>query len=214
MPVFTYTAKRRIVKLSPAWSKTGSDLSAATVDDSFNSTTTDLSGLAAGNYIKVAGFTNAANNDWHKVSATSTTTKITVGENLVDEAAGGSITLEGYEHGPGEQYSLEKAAGPLDPQDRIIKHSQRSLGGQEETLLDRIESIWNLTTDWIRENEVVYWQEFLASVAAGEPLTFDPYGTIAVPDDPRTVVMENKGYRWARVGAKKIYAVALTLREV
>ena len=214
MAVFTYTAKRRIVTLSPSWSKTGSDISAATTDDSFNSASTDLSGLSSGNYIKVSGFSNNANNGWHKVGANSTTNKITATENLVDEAAGAIVTIEGYEHGPGEQYSLEKPAGPLDPEDRIIASYQRTLSGRQETLLDRIESVWNLTTDWIRETEVVYWQEFLASVAAGETFSFDPYGSISSPDSPRNVIVENKSFRWSRVGSKKVYTISMTLLEV
>ncbi len=116
-------------------------------------------------------------------------------------------------HSSGTQYSMEKAAGPLTPEDRIIKNSWRALGGNEETLLDRIETVWNLTTDWIREAELEFWQEFTASVAAGEQFTFDPYGTIAVPDAPLTVALENKAIRWARAGSKKIFTVSLTLRE-
>ena len=76
---------------------TATDISAATADDSFNTVGGDFvaAGFVVGMWIKVAGFTGAgvtADNGYFKV-LTVTTTKITVDANLVDDAAGESVTI-------------------------------------------------------------------------------------------------------------------------
>jgi len=212
MPVITYTAKRKIVPLSPTWSKTGSDISAATADDSYNSTSTDLSGLSTGNYVKVSGFSNSANNGWHKVAATSTGNKITVSENLVDEAGGGIITIQGYEHGPGESYTLEKGA-EIDYERRPVRDVQTALSGSSETMLRRTDRVWTINTVLLAQSELKYWLEFLASVEGGETFTLDPYGTQYTPDDPVSVILHGGGYRPRRAGPMH-YRLQFQAREV
>lgn len=73
----------------------GSDIDASATDDSYNraagSFITD--GVLAGQWINVAGFTEAANNGYVKV-LTVTALKITVDKTLTTEAAGDAITME------------------------------------------------------------------------------------------------------------------------
>jgi hypothetical protein len=71
-------------------------IDASTTDDSYNraagSFVTD--GFVVGQYVKVSGFVNSANNGIHKVTAV-TATKLSVSENLTTEAAGPSVTIIG-----------------------------------------------------------------------------------------------------------------------
>ncbi len=73
----------------------GTDISAATADDSFNSAATQnfvSSGIVVGMWIQVSGFATAANNGLFKV-LTVTTLKVTVDANLVNEAAGPAVSI-------------------------------------------------------------------------------------------------------------------------
>lgn len=71
-----------------------SDVTVATADDSYTTVAGNFvaAGVVVGMWIRVAGFTDPANNGVFKV-LTVTTTKITVDSNLVDEAAGDSVTF-------------------------------------------------------------------------------------------------------------------------
>lgn len=73
------------------------DISSVSADNSYNSTTTDFTtqNIAAGQWIKVAGFTNAANNGYARVSSVTSNKIVVTGLTLVNEAAGNSITIKG-----------------------------------------------------------------------------------------------------------------------
>lgn len=76
MSVVTYTALREFEPSLNAFAKNGVDISAAATDDSFNSSSTVLSGLNTDEWVLVSGFANAANNGWFQVKSGSTSTKI------------------------------------------------------------------------------------------------------------------------------------------
>jgi hypothetical protein len=67
-------------------------VSVATADDSYNDAVEDLSIFKPGQKIWVEGFTDGSNNGL-KTVVTSAANKITVSENLADEAAGDTITI-------------------------------------------------------------------------------------------------------------------------
>jgi len=71
--VITYTALREIEPTG--YSKSGVDISAAFADDSFNASSTVLTGLNADEWVLTSGFTNG-NNGWFQVKSASTSTKI------------------------------------------------------------------------------------------------------------------------------------------
>lgn len=186
MATFNYTAVRGLVKTSLL--AVGSDISAALGDLSFNATTTNLSGAADNSWLDVSGFTNAANNGVMQVNGNSTTTKIIQDTNtLVTEAAGNVVTIQGYVRGVGESYTLETAAHNIVPADRPVVKRAQSLDGTSENIFTRNDEMWNITTDFIDADDFPQWREFLKSIHAGEPFTFDPYGTIATPVDPVSV---------------------------
>jgi hypothetical protein len=74
MGAITYTAKREIEPTG--YVKTGVDISAAPADDSFNASSTTLTGLLADQWLTAAGFASAANNGWFQAKSSSTSGKI------------------------------------------------------------------------------------------------------------------------------------------
>lgn len=190
MSTFGYIATRGLVPTG--FSVGGVDLSASSVDDSFNSVTTVLSGLLNDEWILVAGFlTNAVNNGWFQVDTDSTATKIKqvmdTPVNLVTEAAGDSVTIVGYYRGLNESYTLETAAHTVTPSDSPVISATPALDGTTETIYKRNDKQWRILTDFISEADWPQWREFMQSVHGGEAFTFDAFGTIASPDDPVSV---------------------------
>jgi hypothetical protein len=191
MAYVQYTAKdRKIIELD--FSAAGTDISAAASDDSFNSTTTDLSGLLAGNWIKVSGFTETANNGWHQLASDSTSTKIVTNSILTTESAGDAVSMQGYEHGSGELYSIDFDGSMIYPTHSPDIEPSIAENGYTESVINRIDYGWTVTTTLRDLSARGSWREFLASVANYESFTFDPDGTSSVPISPVTVVMEGK----------------------
>lgn len=212
MSLVTYTAKREIEKL--AYLKSGTDISAAAADDSFNATSTNLSGLIDNEWINTSGFANSANNGWFQANGNSTTTKISqdTTASLVTESAGPSITIQGYKRGYGQSYNLESGMQQLTRDARTIRKEQESLGGSVETLLQRRIVAWNVKTDILEESALAQWREFHASVESGETFTFDPYGSAASPDKPVSCIMDSDSYTESRLGASKLYEISFRVR--
>lgn len=187
MTAITYIAKRAIL-LSGFSLSADVDISADTSDDSFNSVTSDLSGLLSGEWVLVAN--SASNNGWHQLTADSTATKITVSTNLTDEVAGANISILGYLHGINESYDLETGSQVLGQSTATKTNVSTSLSGVSETLLLNSIEYWDITTGIISEAELLYWKEFIASTRAREPFSFDAYGTIAAPDNVASCSIE------------------------
>ena len=91
--------------------------------------------------------------------------------------------------------------------------SNLSRDGSEERVVDRYEARWRITTLPKKTAEFSAIRQFADSVLDGQEFTFDPYGTIAAPVDPRTVVCETTSYSEARVQVDYL-SVSLVLREV
>lgn len=185
----SFVAKRNIVKTAFLVSGV-TDISAATADDSFNSVSTSLLGVADADWMKVQGFTNAQNNGWHQANGASTANKIISTLNLANESAGNSITIQGHEHGEGITYDLETDAQQARPGPSSRRDEIESLGGQQHALLHHEAQLWQVTTGIIHKDNLKYWDEFFSSVRAKEPFTFDPFGTLAVPDNILSAVMQ------------------------
>ena len=90
---------------------TAMTISAATADDSFNDSGSGFPTFAVGEWIRVKGFVDPANNGFFKVLTPVTTAKLLVDANLVVEAVGPSITIDESTIRNGvvrSSYSLEK----------------------------------------------------------------------------------------------------------
>ncbi len=211
MTVISYIAKREIEKSSFAAS--GTDISVASIDNSFNSISTPLNGVADDEWVLSSGLINQVNNGWHQANGASTATKIiTDTAALVDEAAGANISLQGYVRGLGQSYDIEFSARQLERSVRVDRKVQTALGGQRETLLNRRDVFWDIGTRIIDESELAQWREFLASVEGGETFTLDPYGTIASPDNPVACVLDRPDYSERRVSSVKRYTIAFRVK--
>jgi hypothetical protein len=75
---------------------TGVTISAAAADNSFNFSANNAPAFVVGQWVKVAGFVTPANNGFFKVvSRTVSKVVVSTGTNLVVEAAGPSVTING-----------------------------------------------------------------------------------------------------------------------
>lgn len=210
MTAITYTAKRSLV--DAGFEVSGTDISASTADDSFNSTIQDFSGLLAGYWVLI---TNSVSNDgWHQLSVDSTATKITTTSNLVDELAGANINVAGYIHALNATYTLETAAHSLDKSFVAQTNVAESLSGIVETLLLNNSEYWSIKTDHISEAELPYWNEFFSSVRGGESFDIDPYGTVAAPVAPFACIFDGNNVSIDRVGSSRIYTISFKVRQL
>lgn len=218
----TYIAVREI---EPAgYTKTGTDISAAASDDSFNSVTTDLSGLLNNQWALVSGFVNTSNNGWFQANGNSTSTKITqdTTTSLITEAAGAIISIVGYKRGFGQSYDLEFYSEKAERLVKLDRNVHKPIGGgaaevlfmHQDVLVDV--SAIGANGEGITEAQIPQYREFLASVSAGEIFTFDRYGTIAVPVDPRSAQLENGDYSEELIvgGSDKRYKISFSVRLV
>lgn len=201
MSAVTYTAKRNI-ELS-GFSASGSDIGADTTDDSFNTGTvspaTNLSGVLNDEWIKVEGFTVSANNGWFQANGNSTAAKIIQDTaNLTTEAAGSpvteTITITGYKRGLGQSYSIDLATTVRNRSVTSRKNFSESLNGTREVLFHNSIEQWSVTLAPLPIASMPQIREFIESVLGGESFTFDPYGTVAVPDDPFTAELVSNSY--------------------
>lgn len=209
MTSITYIARREFVPDN--FLVSSADISASDVDNSFNSSVVDLSGIADDFWIKTSGGTNAG---WHQV-VTATANKITTTSVLTTEGVGINITLDGYEHGEGDQYQLETASQQMiDTVTAVGPRPKKSINGTPETIIHRIDTIWDILTGIIMPDQVEYWDEFRYSVLGGESFTLDPYGAIATPDKPVTVVLDVRSLRLERVQNSQLRQLSFQARQL
>lgn len=209
MTAIVYTAKREIVL--NGFNKSGTDISIASADNSINATSTDLSGMLQDEWIILAG--SAVDDGQHQVASDSIATKILTQSALTNESIGSLITITGYEHGVGEEYELETVSHVMDRGLNTEKKQATSISGIKETIRYRKETFWDILTDFITEAEMVYWDEFVASVDGGESFTLDVYGSIATPDNPVSVTMEGDPIV-IRVGDAKLYQLSFKVKVI
>ena len=214
MSVITYPAVRGFV--DGGLSVVATDISASAADNSFNAASSDLSGLLAGYWVLAAGFTNAENNGWHQLTVDSVTGKITTSSTLITEAAGASISIDGFVHGMDQDYSLEfdVSLTGLNPfRKRVLKKKHMTANGTPYGRLLRVDEGWGVVTEALPESVQPLWSEFYDSVSALESFTFDALGSIAAPVDPVTVYMESDSWNPQRVGLDH-FAYSFTARRI
>ncbi len=201
MPSISYTALRSIERVS--FEVSNSLTIAVTSTGSPNvSTFTDsvspgnLAGLNSGEWVLVSGFTTAVNNGWHQVVGASSGGIITVSTILTVEAAGASVTILGHLRGNNITYSFDVSFTTDDRERKVTKFTNVALDGNAETLTQRRQEYFNITTSAMDTGSTDYPQmiEFLDSCESGETFTFDRVGTVAVPDDELVAYLDGSGY--------------------
>jgi len=115
-------------------------------------------------------------------------------------------------HTASMSYNLETSAMDVTPSHSADMSSNITLDGTTESLLNRIDKSYSVSTGWIASSSVDAWWEFIDSVAAAETFTFDAVGTIAVPVNPIIVVLEGKA-RCSHTAGGIWYRFSFTVRE-
>lgn len=90
----------------------------------------------------------------------------------------------------GDAKSIDIDLQRWDPTTEPVKDSLTALSGKRTATLHRLEVLHEVQSDYIESADKAKWDEFAASVAAGETFTFDALGTDASPDSPVSVTLE------------------------
>jgi len=117
-------------------------------------------------------------------------------------------------HTAGTSYSIDVKCPSFNFILDTPKTTHISIGGRIETVLQRTSEAMSASLIWPHadNNNIL---EFLYSISAGEVFSFDPYGTIAVPDGAIDVISMNNGFSIGRLeqfGSTPWQSVPLTLR--
>lgn len=100
----------------------------------------------------------------------------------------------------------------IDRQAKPTRKTQIALGGAQETLRERTEMFWNVTTVPVLESDIENFRQFLDSVDGGETFLFDPYGTLAAPVQVMACTLSSKGYTERRVSHRWL-SVSFQVRQ-
>lgn len=202
MPSVTYTVLRSIIRV-PFESLQKTDVSVNVAGSpevySFDSVAGDFAGLKAGEWVLTSGFANAANNVWSQLSIDSTANKITVTNTLSVEAAGNTVDVIGYLHGKGEELGIDMRFFADNRNREITKFKAVAINGNTETLTQRRENYFNITSNVLIPSEYKQYKQFLDSCESGEGFVFDREGTLANVDKPLSAFLDSDGYSEQRL---------------
>lgn len=105
-------------------------------------------------------------------------------------------------HSINVSYSLDLSCTEITPSRRPSVTKNQSLSGRRESLRFFAEEIYSVELAPLAGDALAAVREFLDSVEAGEPFTFDPYGTSNVPRDPQAAEIDGDGYELPRTGRR------------
>ena len=115
--------------------------------------------------------------------------------------------------GAGSDGKIEINLQKYDRKPKITAKESRSLSGNTETTLHRIDYETTVSTVPTADAAIQgKMREFMASVAAGETFTFDALGTEATPVNAQTVTMIANSYNENRESVL-YFSYAFRLRE-
>jgi len=104
----------------------------------------------------------------------------------------------------------------LELADRSVKPKSKvhvSVGGQQETVIQRIDKFHQMTIGSITNENIDLIREFADSVQGGEVFVLDVMGSVAVPNNPMTVIA-SPGYTESRVNGSNLWRISMKVREV
>jgi len=119
------------------------------------------------------------------------------------------------DHTLNDTISRDISAYSILPSWDVQKDEAIALNGDQETNYHNDDDLIVFTSRLIARTNLTsdYWYEFLASIIGGESFTFDPYGTIASPDDAQTYIMVGKP-RITPVSRLGDHRVSFTARKI
>ena len=113
----------------------------------------------------------------------------------------------------GESYSLDFDSVPVLTRAPATQGTARlSIDGTREYLKARDEVLWDVTAGVVDRDSYDSTRRFLESTTGGAQFTFDPYGTIASPDEPRTCTLESSSHPEQTTGPRLI-STSFKVRE-
>jgi len=104
----------------------------------------------------------------------------------------------------------------LELADRSVKPKSKthvSIGGQQETVIQRIDIFHQMTIGSITNESIDLIREFADSVQGGEVFVLDVMGSVAVPNNPMAVIA-SPGYVESRVNGSNLWRISMKVREV
>jgi len=192
MGAIKYVSIRSLVPTGVA--VTGQDIAADDITNDFQSTTTDLSVFTLGRFINVSNFTTYSNpelvNGWHYVNAAPTVNALSTSSDLPTVAAGDQVTITEYFHRYGMTQALSVDFTQLTHTRQAQVEEAVSYGGLRQGLLHRVDKGYDVQVI-IKDDDKIFWEEFFDSVAAKEPFSIDPMGTVGTEDSPEICVLDN-----------------------
>lgn len=102
-------------------------------------------------------------------------------------------------HTVGVQYSFDIELRKYSETSEMKKTQHVALDGKVETVLRGIFATFAVTIGPYSNSNHENVIEFLDSVAGGESFTFDPFGTVAAPDDPQTCRLSAQKINYQRL---------------
>lgn len=135
------------------------------------------------------------------------------GTALVTEAAGQTVSVVGYARGLNQSYDLETGITRATRSNNTKNSKKQAIGGGlPEVINYRSETFIDVTTKTVDESAILQWREFLASVEGGETFTFDRYGTVASPVEPKTAIRSSDSYSEEREGSSFVYTISFQVQ--
>lgn len=112
------------------------------------------------------------------------------------------------DHTVDTEYTLDVGMQEITPRDQPVGEQSVSQGGRMETVLDRVETVWQFTTTELETDttEADHMREFIASAMDGQTLTIDPYGTSGSPDNPISAVLVHDDSAPNRISLYQIFS--------
>jgi hypothetical protein len=117
-------------------------------------------------------------------------------------------------HTASTQYTIDVDLAEVLPGDVVNAVTHVALGGATETNFNRLDETFNCLTVPLNNTERDAVREFLASAIDGQYITFDAFGSIASPDDPKTGVLTSQSHAPSRLGSIDLWTYQFAIRII
>ena len=119
-------------------------------------------------------------------------------------------------HAAGGVYSIHSVeVADCTPRESVQERSVITLDGTGHSVVDRVDTIWQITTDVIDPSDWDDWRELSASAGAGDAVIIHPGSLYGLYDmqSPAIVGYIDGGVQLSRVGQLGHFRAAFSLRE-
>lgn len=113
----------------------------------------------------------------------------------------------------GLSYSLDLSDDVMTRSEVPVNNSAMSLSGEEESIQHRVDVFYDSNIILLTKEDLPRIRNFSQSVNNKETFIFDPYGSIATPDEPISVKADG-GHTESRIGTSDDFTISMRVREV